>query len=96
LTTWLSPVFPSSLKYFDINNSPLTNIPSAIPAGLLYINVATCSLGPTEIGNIGSGLDANGLNNGYFAFRNNPSSGSAPFVGTWLPSLVGKGWTVVS
>ena len=96
LTSWLSPSFPTSLKYFDVNNSPLINVPYTIPAGLLFVNVASSSLSPTAVGNIASGLDANGLSNGYFAFLNTPGSSSAFNIFPLITSLRGKGWTIVS
>ena len=96
LTSWLAPTFPSSLKYFDGNNSPLINMPYTAPVGLLYVNIATCSLSSTIVGGIANSLDTNGLTNGYFAFQNNPASESAFNITTYVNNLRGKGWTVIA
>lgn len=96
LTSWLSPSFPTSLQYFDANNSPLINTPYTMPAGLRYMNVASCSLPQNVIGVIANGLDTNGLTNGYFAFQNNPFSASAFNITNYVNNLRGKGWTVVA
>lgn len=96
LTSWLAPSFPTSLGYFDANNSPLINAPYTAPVGLLYVNIATCSLSSTIVGSIANSLDTNGLSNGYFAFLNNPGSASAFNITTYVNNLRGKGWTVVA
>ncbi len=96
LTSWLAPDFPASLQYFDCHNSPLLNIPYVVPSDLLYVNISNCALANNIIGNLANGLDVNGLNNGYFAFKNNPSSHSAFNIIPIINSLRGKGWTIVS
>lgn len=97
LTSWLSPAFPSSLKYFDANNSPLTNTPFTMPTGLVYVNVEACSMGATVIGNIVSGLVFNAQNDGYLNILNNPASESAFNINANITTLRNTyGWTVVS
>jgi hypothetical protein len=96
LTSFLAPSLPSSLGLWDSHGSPLTNFPSSMPSGLVYMNVANNVLPPVTIGNIAAGLDANGLSNGYFAFTNNPGSASAFNIITSITNLRGKGWTIVS
>jgi len=97
LTTWLAPGLPSSLTYWNSNNTPLiNNFPSTMPPGLLYLDVTNNSLPPTTIGNIAAGLAANGLNGGYLSIYNNPGSASAFSIAANLATLQGLGWTVVS
>ena len=96
LTSWLAPSLPLSLKYWNSNNTPLSNFPSAMPAGVVYLNVTNNSLPPVTIGNIAQGLVTNGLNNGYLAFYNNPASESAFNITTNVNTLISRGWTVIS
>lgn len=96
LSSWLSPLFPSSLKYLDVSNSPLNNIPFSMPASLLFVNVASSLLAPGTVGNIAAGLVANGLSNGSFAFLNTPASESAFNIIPNITTLRGLGWTIVS
>jgi hypothetical protein len=96
LSSWLSPLFPASLKYLDVSNSPLNNIPFSMPAPLLFVNVASSSLAPGTVGNIAAGLVANGLSNGRFSFLNTPASESAFNIIPNITTLRGLGWTIVS
>ena len=96
LTSWLSPSFPSSLTYLDINYSSLTILPSIMPTPLLYVNVANSNINPGTVGNIAAGLVANGLSNGIFNFVNTPASESAPFITSNVTTLRSLGWTIVS
>src|ERR1035441_210626 len=96
LSYWSNYSLPTSLIYLNVNNSPLINFSFVIPNGLLFVDVSNCSLSSTIISNIASALVANGLSNGYFAFLNNPSSGSAFNIIPNVDALEGLGWTVVS
>jgi hypothetical protein len=96
LSSWSTYSLPASLKYLDVNSSPLTNFPSIISPGLLFVNVSNCLLSSATISNLASALVVNGLSNGYFAFLNNPSSGSAFSIITNINTLRGSGWTIVS
>ena len=96
LNVWLSPTFPSSLKYLDTGVSPLSNLPTSIPASLQWVNIANCQLSPVVIGNMAAGLVSNGLSNGYLAFLNNPASESAFNITSNVNTLISRGWTVIS
>lgn len=95
LTSYLAPSLPTSLGYWNSENCPLTNFPTAIPANCLYMNVISNSLQPTTIGGIAAGLVANGLNNGYFGFGQNPGSASAFSITANVTTLRSRGWTIV-
>ncbi len=96
LNAWLSPSFPANLEYLDLSVSPISNIPTVIPSSLQYVNVANCQLSPVLIGNLATGLVSNGVSNGYFAFINNPNSGSAFNITANVNTLISRGWTVIS
>lgn len=96
LTTWLSPSFPTSLQYWNSSGSPMSNLPTSMPANLNYMNVESNYLPATTIGNIATSLVSNGLSNGYLSILNNPGSASAVNIATNIATLVASGWTVVS
>jgi len=96
LTTWNPPLFPTSLIYWNSNGSPMSNLPSSMPANLAYMNVANNNLPSTTIGSIATSLVSNGLSNGYLNILNNPGSSSATNIVTNLTTLAASGWTIVS
>jgi hypothetical protein len=96
LTTWMSPTFPAFLEYLYVDNSPLSNIPSAIPSWLLCVNMSNSLLNPTIIGSVAAGLVTNGMTNGYFSFLGTPDSSSAFNIIPNITTLRSRGWTIVS
>ena len=60
------------------------------------MDVSNNALPSTTIGSFASNLALGPVYNGYFAFTNNPDSGSAFAITTNIATLVGRGWTVVS
>jgi hypothetical protein len=96
LNGWLSPTLPANLKYLDTSVSPLSNLPMTMPSQLQWVNVSNCQLSPTIIGSIAQGLVNNGLTGGFFAFLNNPGSGSAFNISSNIATLISRGWTVIS
>jgi hypothetical protein len=97
LTSWLAPSFPTLLGLWNSSGSTqLTNLPSTMPANLIYMDVSNNSLPPTTIGNIATGLVTNGLFNGFLSIYNNPGSSSAFAIGANIATLQSRGWTVVS
>lgn len=96
LGSYLAPALPAALGKWDSHNSPLGNLPTAVPANVTYMNVANNFLPATTIGGLAAGLVTNGLNNGYFSFINNPNSASAFNIFTSIATLRTRGWTIVS